>query len=430
MTLVQDPGRIADLARQIAAGELSPADLLERYLARIDAVDGEVAGWREIDRDGAMKAAAALADVPAGERSPLHGIPISIKDVIDIAGRPTRAGSRAREDIAHAPVDAEVVATLRAAGCVILGKSHTTEFAHFSRPPPTRNPHDTRCTPGGSSAGPAAVVAAGMAPASLGTQTAGSVSRPAAYCGIAAFKPSSGSLSTAGVVPLAARFDTVGIFGYRIEDAVFVFRALEPDFLTRDAPALKRVVRLEDPVLASAQPGVAESVDEAATRLAGAGIPVEPLPSPVPFADITDVHYTILNHDLARVHAPALAPVIHLVSDQFREALETGGAISDEAYWDARRRLEILIPRFWAGVPDDAAILFPAAPGPAPEGRPTGDPLFIIPFTALGGPMASLPAASAPNGLPLGVMLCAAPGLDHALAAFAEKAAPAVEPPR
>ena len=392
MELVQDPGRIADLARQLKSGALSPADLLERYLARIDAVDGEVCGWREVDRAGAAKAAAALADVTAGERRPLHGIPISIKDVIDVAGWRTRAGSRAREDIAPAPVDAEVVATLRAAGAVIMGKCHTTEFAHFSRPPPTRNPHDTRCTPGGSSAGPAAVVAAGMAPASLGTQTAGSVSRPAAYCGVAAFKPSSGILSVAGVVPLAPRFDTVGVFGYRIEDAIFVFRVLAPDYIRRDTPGLMRVVRLEDPVLASAQPGVAESVDEAAAHLEDAGIAVEALPSPVPFADIAEAHFTMINHDLARMHADTLAPNIELVSDQFREALKAGLAISGDAYWQARRRLEDMIAKFWAGIPDDAAILFPAAPGPAPEGKPTGDPQYIIPFTALCGPMASLPA--------------------------------------
>lgn len=427
MALVQDPGRIADLARQIAAEELSPIDLLGRYFSRIDAADGEVFGWREVDRDGARKAATELGSKPLG---PLHGIPIAIKDIIDVAGWPTRAGSRSREDIAPASIDAEVVATLRAAGAVIMGKCHTTEFAHFSRPPPTRNPHDVRCTPGGSSAGPAAVVAAGMAPASLGTQTAGSVSRPAAYCGIGAFKPSTGSLSTVGVVPLSARFDTVGVFGYRFEDAAFVFRTLAPRFLRPDLPALKTVVRLDDPVLSAAESAVAASVEEAAGKLAKAGVAVQSLPSPVPFADIAAAHETILDYEIARTHARALAPVIDRVSDQFREALVRGSAISDEAYRQARRRLDTAIREFWAGIPDGAAILFPAAPGPAPEGRPTGDPQFIIPFTAMGGPMASLPAATAPNGLPLGVMLCAAPGYDLQLLDFAEKVAPAVELPR
>ena len=427
MPLVQDPGRIADLAQELKSGTLTPTDLLERYFARIDAADGEVFGWREVDRDGARKAAAALGSKPLG---PMHGIPISIKDIIDVAGWPTRAGSRSREDIAPATIDAEVVAALRAAGAVIMGKCHTTEFAHFSRPPPTRNPHDVRCTPGGSSAGPAAVVAAGMAPASLGTQTAGSVSRPAAYCGIGGFKPSTGSLSTIGVVPLSARFDTVGVFGYRFEDAAFVFRAMAPGFLRAAPPALHQVVRLDDPILAAADPAVAASVDEAAEKLADAGIAVQSLTSPVPFAGIAAAHETIIGYEMARTYTRALAPVIDRVSDQFRETLESGGAISDETYRQARRQLDGMVPRFWSGIHDGAAILFPAAPGPAPEGRPTGDPQFIIPFTAMGGPMASLPATAAPNGLPLGVMLCAAPGHDHALADFAEQVAPTIELPR
>lgn len=427
MSLVQDPGRIADLVRQIAAGELSPADLLERYFARIDAVDGEVFGWREVDRDGAREAASGLGSKPSG---PLHGIPIAIKDIIDVAGWPTRAGSRSREDIAPATVDAEVVAALRVAGALILGKAHTTEFAHFSRPPPTRNPHDVRCTPGGSSAGPAAVVAAGMAPASLGTQTAGSVSRPAAYCGIGAFKPSTGSMSTVGVVPLSARFDTVGMYGYRFEDAAFAFRAMAPQFLRPDLPVLKNVVRLDDSSLAAADSAVTASVDEATAKLVDAGITVQSLASPVPFTEITAAHDTIWKYEMSRTYARALAPVTDLVGELFLEAVEEGGATGDATYLQARRWLDGAIREFWAGIPDDAAVLFPAAPGPAPEGMPTGDPLFVIPFTALGGPMASLPTAFAPNGLPLGVMLCAAPGFDHPLADFAAKAAPAIEFPR
>ena len=152
-------------------------------------------------------------------RSPLHGVPVAIKDVIDVAGWPTRAGSATRANAKAATIDAYVVTQLRAAGAIIVGKAHTTEFAYFDGPPPTRNPHNLLRTPGGSSAGPAAVVAAGMVPLSLGTQTAGSVSRPAAYCGIAAFKPSTRSWSSFGVVPFAPSFDTVGVFGHRVADA-------------------------------------------------------------------------------------------------------------------------------------------------------------------------------------------------------------------
>ena len=136
-------------------------------------------------------------------RGPLHGIPVAIKDVIDVAGLPTRAGSATRAQAPAAAIDAQVVAQLRAAGAIVLGKVHTTEFAYFDGPPPTRNPWNLAHTPGGSSSGPAAVVAAGMVPLALGTQTAGSVSRPAAYCGIAAFKPSTRAWSSFGVVPFS-----------------------------------------------------------------------------------------------------------------------------------------------------------------------------------------------------------------------------------
>ena len=150
-----------------------------------------------------------------------------MKDVIDVEGLPTRCNSRFLEERAPASADAGVVATLRAAGAVVLGKVHTTEFAFFD-PSPARNPHHTAHTPGGSSSGSAAAVAAGMVPAALGTQTVASVNRPAAYCGISAFKPSSGLLSTFGVTPLAPVFDTVGLFGYRVADAVDLFEAVCP----------------------------------------------------------------------------------------------------------------------------------------------------------------------------------------------------------
>ena len=198
------------------------------------------------------------ARVDAGRTAgPLHGIPVAIKDVIDVAGWPTRAGSRTRENAPPCGIDAQVVARLRAAGAVLVGKAHTTEFAFFDGPPPTRNPHDLTRTPGGSSSGPAAVVAAGMVPISLGTQTAGSVSRPAAYCGIAAFKPSGLSWSSFGVVPFAPSFDTVGVFGYRVADAAVAARAIMPGFLPVPAPADSRqsglFILLEDPILGHAE---------------------------------------------------------------------------------------------------------------------------------------------------------------------------------
>ena len=188
---VADPGRVRDLAGAMARKELSPVALVRRYLDRIAEAAPDVQCWREVDGERAL-AVAAEREREAAQgrlRGPLHGIPVAIKDIIDVEGLPTRANSKSRASIAPAANDAEIVLALKARGAVILGKVHTTEFAYFD-PSPARNPHNLAHTPGGSSSGSAAAVAAGMVPASVGTQTVASVNRPASYCGIAAFKPS------------------------------------------------------------------------------------------------------------------------------------------------------------------------------------------------------------------------------------------------
>jgi aspartyl-tRNA(Asn)/glutamyl-tRNA(Gln) amidotransferase subunit A len=180
--LVADPGAIAEIATAVKSGKTDPVALVEASLERIAAVEKAVQAWCLLDDERAVAQAKILREeAQAGRvRGPLHGVPVAIKDVIDVAGLPTRAGSKTRAQVAPSTADAHVVTQLKAAGAIVLGKVHTTEFAYFDGPPPTRNPHNVAHTPGGSSAGPAAVVAAGMVPLSLGTQTAGSVSRPAA----------------------------------------------------------------------------------------------------------------------------------------------------------------------------------------------------------------------------------------------------------
>ena len=202
----------------------------------------QVQAWIHVLADEAIATARALDDErrKTGPRSLLHGIPVAVKDVIDVAGLPTRANSRSRADAPPAMLDATVVAHLRASGAIILGKVHTTEYAYFESVPPTRNPHDLTRTPGGSSAGSSAAVAAGMVPLALGTQTAGSVNRPAAYTGIGAFKPSTRAISTTGIVPLAPSFDTVGAFGATPQDAVLLAAGYAPEQLRLDDPDPRR----------------------------------------------------------------------------------------------------------------------------------------------------------------------------------------------
>jgi len=434
-SLVGDPGSVAEIARAIASGKTDPVKLLEACLRRIDAAEQEVHGWCLLDRDRALAQAQTLRqEAEAGRiRSPLHGIPIAVKDVLDVAGLPTRAGSATRAAVAPSTIDAQVVAQLRNAGAVILGKAHTTEFAYFDGPPPTRNPHNPAHTPGGSSAGPAAVVAAGMVPLSLGTQTAGSVSRPAAYCGIAAFKPSTRAWSSFGLVPFAPSFDTVGVFGFRVADAVAAARVLMPPYLRYEAApraprSLLSIAFIDDPISAAASAAVADSVRAAAAALAGSDFRVEQRKSPVPFADVVGWHKMAIEYEVARAY-PGLEHNFE-VSAGLRNAIGRGRLIDDLAYREACAALDAARDRFWAAMSDLHALVFPTAPDVAPAGMKTGDPRFIVPFTAFGGPIVSIPVGFGAGGLPLGVMLIGAPGTDAAIAGIAEAVAKVIELPR
>jgi aspartyl-tRNA(Asn)/glutamyl-tRNA(Gln) amidotransferase subunit A len=432
--LVADPGSIEEIGRAIADRRIDPVGLLESALRRIEAIEKEVRGWCLLDPERALAQAQSLRrEAEAGRlRGPLHGVPVAVKDVIDVAGLPTRAGSATRAHIPPSTIDAYVVTLLRTAGAVILGKAHTTEFAYFDGPPPTRNPHNVGHTPGGSSAGPAAVVAAGMVPLSLGTQTAGSVNRPAAYCGIAAFKPSTRAWSRFGVVPFAPSFDTVGVFGHRVADAVAAARVLMPAYLC-DRPRLSTpspptVGFIGDPILSAASAAVADTLREAADKLRGSGVRVTQCVSPVPFADIIGWHKTMIECEVARAH-PTLEHAAE-VSAGLREAVARGRMIDDQSYVDACRALDAARERFQAATAEFQALIFPTAPDVAPAGMKTGDPRFIVPFTALGGPIVSIPVGIGAHGLPLGLMLIGAPGQDAAIADMAGEIASAIERPR
>jgi aspartyl-tRNA(Asn)/glutamyl-tRNA(Gln) amidotransferase subunit A len=429
--LVADPGALALLVAAISAGELDPRELVANLLQRISDVEPQIHAWCDLDADAALAEAEERAlEAREGKlRGPLHGIPFAVKDVIDVAGRPTRAGSRTRAGIAPATLDAAVVSAAREAGAIVLGKTHTTEFAYFDGPPPTRNPWNTAHTPGGSSAGSAAAVACGTAPFALGTQTAGSVVRPAAYCGIAAFKPSTLALSAFGVVPFAPTFDTPGFFAYRSADIAVLAAALLPPALARgprrDGPLHVRI--LDDALLDEASNEVLQSLADIERRLAKAGHRVERFASPVRLRDVLEIHTTIIEYELGRVHSQLGAAPAGDVAPRLREAVVRGGAIADTAYWAAKLRLAESQQQFWAAHAGCDLLIVPAAPDVAPAGMMTGDPRFIIPFTALGGPIFTLPVALASSGLPLGAMLLASPGADLALAEGATTIAAHIE---
>lgn len=416
MSHVRDPGRIRDLSAAIGSGTLTAEALVRQCLDRIAEVDGAVQAWIDVLAGEALIQARAL-DKEAVKRGPLHGIPVAVKDVIDVRGLPTRAFSASRAAIAPASADATAVAHLRAAGAIILGKVHTTEYAYFSPAPPTRNPWDLTRTPGGSSAGSGAAVASGTVPLALGTQTAGSVNRPAAYTGTGAFKPSTLSIGGVGIVPLAPSFDTLGAFGQTAQDAAYLAAGYAADHLgLRSQPPIHpRIVMLQDPLIARlAQPGTAAHLSELARRLEAAGLPLATAAAPVPLEGILATHRQVLLAEAGRTYATLPR---HQVSPRLAADIEAGLAIPDAAYHAALRELAHARAAFWGGFGPTDLLLLPVAPDVAPADGTTGDPSFVIPMTALGGPIATL-RAGLEGGLPVGALLCAAPGADARLAGF------------
>lgn len=430
---VADPGRIDNLAQQIRDGVLTPVDLLQRYIDRIETVDPRVQAWRELCLDSARTDAEALGkEIEAGQiRGPLHGIPVGVKDIIDVKDVPTRCNSKSRENIAPVTADAEVIAALRTAGAVIIGKTHTTEFA-FRDPSPARNPYNLEHTPGGSSSGSGAAVSAGMAPVTLGTQTMASVNRPAAYCGISAFKPSTRLMPGGGVAPLSYLYDTVGYYGWRVADAAAVFEAICPsharmhDVPPKDKPL--NVTVLQDPVIESADEDIKKSDRRTAKLLKDAGYNVKKQDSPVSFAEIQESHRLSMEYDIGRTQRELLDKPAGRVGHFLCEAIQRGLDIPDTDYFDARRALDTARHTFFNHFPDTDLFLWPATPKTAPKGLDwTGDASYISPWTALGGPVVTMPAGLSSEGMPIGCLLAGRPGSDFRFTSIARTVAEAAE---
>jgi amidase len=414
-----------EAARQVAERRLSAEALTAAYLDRIEAREGKVGAWEYLDRERALATARQRDAEPT--RGPLHGVPIVVKDLIDTVDMPTTYGSPIYRN--HRPVaDASSVALAKAAGAVVLGKTVTTEFAAFT-PGKTANPRNLAHTPGGSSSGSAAAVADGMAPLAFGTQTAGSVIRPAAYCGCIGYKPSFGLINRAGVKPLADSLDTVGVLAGTVADAAFFAGVLS------ERPALRRLAVPEQPprfglyrtpMWDNAEPASAAALDAARVALERAGAAVAELAIAPEHHALTEAQNTIMQFETVR--AFAYERILHSaqLSPRFAQMLDTGMAIGADEYDRARTRAagaRAGLGEFF-GVCD--AVLVPAAPGEAPAGLgSTGDPVFNRMWTLLGVPCVTLPARWGDNGLPIGVQLVGRLGDDTRLmacAAFLERA--------
>jgi Asp-tRNA(Asn)/Glu-tRNA(Gln) amidotransferase A subunit family amidase len=404
---VTDPRSLSarDAAGQIAEGKLTAEALVSAYLDHIAARESVVGAWQYLGRDQAL-AEARRRDAEA-PRGPLHGVPIAVKDLIDTSDMPTAYGSPIYRG--HRPAaDASCVALARAAGAIVLGKTVTTEFATFT-PGKTANPRNPAHTPGGSSSGSAAAVADGMAPLAFGTQTAGSVIRPASFCGCVGYKPSFGLINRAGVKPLADSLDTVGVFARTIDDATFFAGVLaeRPELRHLRAPGQPPHFGLyRTPMWDEAEPATAAALDRAHAALERAGARVEALAISPGHRELTAAQDKIMGFETVRALADERIRHSAELSPQLAQLIDAGMAVGAEEYDAARALTEAAragLVGFFGGCD---AILVPAAPGEAPAGLGyTGNPVFNRMWTLLGGPCATVPAHWGESGLPTGVQL-------------------------
>src|SRR5882672_1853455 len=322
---------LREAADAVRSGSVSPVELTEACLARIRALDGAIRAWAHLDQDGALATARErLAEVRAGKlRGPLHGVPVGVKDIFDVAGMPTTGGAK---PFAHTrPVaDAAAVARLRAAGAIILGKTVTTEFA-YRDPAPTRNPWNQGHTPGGSSAGSAAALAVRMAPLALGSQTVGSVLRPAAYCGVVGFKGTHGLVPVGGVIPLAWSLDHVGVLTRSVADAALAMSVLSGQNLD-PLPVSTPRLALAPELLSRASREVAAHVEAAADAFLRAGATVSKVELPASFRGTHAAGLTVLEVEAAAYHAPWFGKYADDYGPEMRSLVEAGLRHSATAY--------------------------------------------------------------------------------------------------
>jgi aspartyl-tRNA(Asn)/glutamyl-tRNA(Gln) amidotransferase subunit A len=409
-------------ANDIRRGRLSPVDLLESCLGRMDRLEQRVGAWAFLDRERAQGDARRLeAELKQGRwRGPLHGIPLGIKDIIDVFDWPTAAGSK-RWARTIARRDATATDRLRQAGAVLVGKTVTTAYASYD-PPPTRNPWDAGRTPGGSSSGSAAAVACGMCLGALGTQTGGSITRPASYCGVASCKPTLGRVSLDGVLPLAPSMDHVGPMAATVADLALLLQTIAgfdprdpacsrrpvPDWLAGLAtPSPPRLGRLRGYFDSRAESEVLGAMDGVVTAFRRAGAAVEDVALPARFADVDRLHRTVMAVEAAAYHESRLRRHPDDYPPQVSRLLEEGLACPATDYARCKENQWRLAAEMAGCFGGFDALLSPATTGPAPEARSTGDAAFNVPWSYTGLPTVSVPAAWTAGGLPLAVQLVA-----------------------
>jgi Asp-tRNA(Asn)/Glu-tRNA(Gln) amidotransferase A subunit family amidase len=392
------------LAARLQARQVRAIEVVDDCLARIAARDPAIHAWAFLEPERARGQAHVLDAGPI--RGPLHGLPIGVKDIMDTADMPTAYGSPIYTW--HRPAwDAACVAAARAAGGVMLGKTVTTEFAAYN-PAGTVNPRDFGHTPGGSSSGSAAAVADEMVPLAFGSQTVGSIIRPASFCGVVGYKPSFGTLSRAGVKPLAESLDTVGTIARTVEDAALLVGALtaRADLLSLPQASKLRLGLCRTHDWNQTRPEVGEALEAAARTLSTAGARVSQVELPQDFAALGDAHGEILGYEIARNLAHEFAVHGARLSTRLRELLEASRQVTPERYDRARVLARACRMAFSSAIDECHVLLAPSTTGEAPEGLDsTGNPVMNRVWTLLHVPCVTVPVARGPSGLPVGLQV-------------------------
>jgi Asp-tRNA(Asn)/Glu-tRNA(Gln) amidotransferase A subunit family amidase len=424
--MIEGHRTITESSDLIRRGELTPSTLLEECLERIDRYESKVRAWVYLDRDGAREQAERLTtELKQGKnRGPLHGIPIGIKDIIDVFDMPTGCGSKLWAN-SYARRDATVVQRLRQAGAIIMGKTVTTAFASFD-PSITRNPWNLERTPGGSSSGSAAAVACGMCLGALASQTGGSITRPASYCGVCSLKPSYGRVSVDGVLPLAPSMDHVGVMANCVRDLAILFEVIAgPDFRrgftfggnattpdcqsaiarvnqTNDQPDLCILGGLFKELISSsamsAYTKLTDSLSEALSFL-------DVVTPPVGFTDVLNMHRVIMGVEAAAYHSARLRRHPDDYPPKIRGLIEDGWRSTAIAYHSAQRLQFELADQCNKALNSHRFFVTPATIDVPPDMTTTGDPAFNSPWSFTGQPTISLPYSWSDDGLPFAVQL-------------------------
>jgi Asp-tRNA(Asn)/Glu-tRNA(Gln) amidotransferase A subunit family amidase len=402
-------------ARLIEGGRLRPEDLTEACLARIAEREPLIRAFAHLDAEYARRSAASARP------GPLRGVPVGIKDVLDTADMPSGYGSPIWQDW-RPRADSAPVAWARAAGAVFYGKTVTTEFA-TRKPGPTANPANPQHTPGGSSSGSAAGVADRMLPVAFGTQTAGSVIRPAAFCGVVGYKPSFGFINRNGMKLMSDSLDTVGVLARSVADCAFVAGAVagrdlgDPDAHPGRAP---RIGICQSPSWELAAPETQALLPRVAAALARAGAAVEACDLPSAFDALITAHPIVMNAESARALGWELATHPDGLSEGLRERLNFGLAQSEAALTEAYQVFSSTQQAFPTAMAGLDVLVTPSAPGEAPAGLEwTGDPAFNFIWTSLHVPCVTVPVGTGPTGLPLGIQIVGRCGEDRAVLAWA-----------